>query len=288
MGGRAPQPLGPPWPPAHPRLLPTFCPASFLHSLRTELGSQRCGRGAAGDVPWAPGPGLGNSCDGPCAAELCRELRPHTGVACGFCGWAGAAGHQRFLRVDPGRGASHSVGRLAQSSFLWCRTEAPLSAAVRCPEAPPSWCVFVLTWLLCPDPRRRFPREEVLGTFTRDVLSCSKASHGSCPHSWGPHTGWTPGRGRPGTAPCLSAVLACRGLSLRYPMHTLSGEGESRLPSLGSLNWPGPGSLPLVWPPSLPRQAPSAFALPLHPWPPTTAWQRQTCLPLTTEHLNSG
>lgn len=58
---------------------------------------------------------------------------------------------------------------------------------------------------------------------------CSEVSHGSCPHSRGPHTGWTAGRGWPGTAPRLSAVLTRRGLSPQYPMHTLPGEGESCL-----------------------------------------------------------
>ena len=83
--------------------------------------------GAAGAGPLLMSPGCwarpGKQLRRPRAAELCRELRPHTGVACGFCGWAGARGPPRppatAVPVDPGRGALRSVGRLAQSSFLW-------------------------------------------------------------------------------------------------------------------------------------------------------------------------
>lgn len=197
---------GPPGPPAHPRLLlPTFCPASFPHSLGAELGSPRCGRGAAGGAPRAPGPRLGSSCGGPRSAELCREPRPHMGITCGSCGWAGAAGPSTASCNCSARGPrprcltlSRAIGPVQLPGVVGLRL--PFLLAVRCPEAPPSWCVCVLTWLLCLGPRRCFPREEVSGTFTRDVFSCSKASHGSCPHSWGPHTGWTQdvgGRGPP-------------------------------------------------------------------------------------------
>ena len=67
VGGRAPQPLGPPGPPAPPGLLlPTVCPASFLHSLRAEHGSQLCGHGAAADVPGLLGPAWETAVTAPC------------------------------------------------------------------------------------------------------------------------------------------------------------------------------------------------------------------------------
>lgn len=175
----------------HPSLagpLPTrACCSHFLPFFLPELGSQHCGRGTARRPPGLLGPAWGPAMMAPALLSSARSL-PAVSV-----GWLVPLALRWAVRVPAvhDRGASRSVRRSALTSFLGRRDCGFLSAGCLLARATLLPGVSVLTWLLCPGPQRRFPREEGMGT--PSLVSFVRSSHGPCPHSRG-HTGWTAGR----------------------------------------------------------------------------------------------